>query len=427
VGRRAATRTAEVLAIDTGLLARRPTGHRPRPTRLTHRQQEVARLVARGLSNRQIASELVLTAGTVANHVRAILLRTGFHSRAQVAAWLGMPGGVEIGGTPGATAVFDADGSFLKVNAAMAELLGYEQSCLESSGLADVAADGPSVAGELLCRLSADRTWRGEIRLRRADGCAVPVELIARALDTTAGTLNVVSVHDLSHRREVERRQREFVVMLGHELRTPLTAIRGYAQLMQRRGEADAASLDVILHYTRRLERLTNDLLDLTRQDVGLLRLRPETVDLTRLAEAAAEHAQVMSPAHLIRVLAPCEPVLGEWDRGRVEQVLENLLSNAIRYSPDGGTVTVRVATRGPEAELSVDDEGVGIPPEALPNVFDRFYRIERPGSPVVEGLGLGLAVARAIVEAHGGRITACSVPGRGSTFSVRLPYQPPG
>jgi PAS domain S-box-containing protein len=383
----------------------------------------VASLLARGLTNRQIAAELVLTAGTVANHVRAILLRAGFSSRAQIAAWLGVPGTVRVDDAPGITAVFDDDGAFVKANTAMARLLGYEEKALEGRCLADLAADGAGSANDVLKGLRDDGVWRGELRLRRRDRSTVTVEAVAQALDTPAGRLYVASFHDLSERHEIERQQREFVMMLGHELRSPLTAIRGYAQLMQQRGAASPDALEVILHQTRRLERLANDLVDLTRQDIGQFRLERAPTDLVRLARSVAAHASAMSPIHDVRVEAPNEPVVGAWDRGRLEQVLDNLLSNAVKYSPDGGPIVVGIDRRGSQVELSVTDRGVGIPPWAVARLFDRFYRVERPGQPVVEGLGLGLAVARALVEAHGGTIAVASAPGHGSTFTVVLPY----
>jgi two-component system phosphate regulon sensor histidine kinase PhoR len=418
--------TRRCATIHTRPATPRHGGSRPRPETLTARQREIAGLIARGLTNRQIAAELVLTAGTVANHVRAILMRTGFHTRSQVAAWLGVPERVGLEAAPDATAVLDGDGRILTANPALAALLGRSVRALESSSLGSiVVADGPVRGEDVLSGLVAEGAWRGELRVRRRDGTAVAVEMFAQALDTPAGTLYVAAFRDLSHRESAERRQREFVAMLGHELRSPLTAIRGYAQLMQRRSDGSSNALEVILHNTQRLERLVSDLIDLTRQDIGLLRLRRGPVDLVEIVRAVAEHARGMSPEHQVVVEAPDVPVVGDWDRVRLEQVLDNLVSNAVRYSPDGGRVVVRIAHRGPSAEVSVSDEGVGIPAEALPRLFDRFYRVERPEDPVLEGLGLGLAVVRALVEAHGGRVDATST-GRGSRLTVVLPYRAP-
>jgi PAS domain S-box-containing protein len=376
------------------------------------------------MSNRQIALELVLTAGTVANHVRSILLRTGFRSRAQVAAWLGVPGRVGLEGMPDAAAVLDPSGRILTANPALSTLLGQPIAAVEGRALSHLVHEAPVWVDDALRRVTADGAWRGELRLRRPDGGGVPVEITAQAIDTSAGTFYVASFHDLSDRWAIERRQREFVAMLGHEFRSPLAAIQGYAQLMRARGQGDPAALDVIVHQSRRLERLANDLIDLTRQDVGLLRLQRAPLDLRVLASTVVEHARVMAPTHRFAVDAPAGELVGEWDRGRLEQVLDNLVSNAVRYSPDGGRVLVRVSQRGPNAEVAVSDQGVGIPAEALPHLFERFYRVERSGDPVVEGLGLGLAVARALVEAHGGVISAASEPGRGTTMTVVLPLR---
>jgi signal transduction histidine kinase len=218
--------------------------------------------------------------------------------------------------------------------------------------------------------------------------------------------------------------QREFITMVTHELRNPLASIKGYAELMQRRGAYSEAAVDTIVTQAKQLERLIEDLLDVSRLQVGQLKLQPGETDLVALARAAAAQAQTLTHVHTIRVVAPEPPLVGRWDATRLEQVLQNLLSNAVKYSPDGGEIVVRVEDLPRQARVSVTDQGIGIPPEALPRLFQRFFRTEEAQARGIEGLGLGLHISRALVEAHGGRLWAESLPGQGSTFVFTLPRQ---
>ena len=215
-----------------------------------------------------------------------------------------------------------------------------------------------------------------------------------------------------------------FIALAAHELRTPLTALKGYAGLMRRRGAYDPKAVDTILERTALLERLVSDLLDVSRLQTGRLQLQHARMDLAALARVCAE--QAATPRHEIRVKAPAGGVVGWWDPQRLEQVLQNLLGNAIKYSPEGGTVRVRVDAVADAARVAIADEGVGIAAEVLPRLFDPFYRAETTAV-AVQGLGLGLYVSKSLVEAHGGSLSAHSEgEGRGSTFTFTLPYAPP-
>jgi signal transduction histidine kinase len=232
----------------------------------------------------------------------------------------------------------------------------------------------------------------------------------------------LVAIEDITERKALEQLQRDFIALVTHELRTPLTVINAYAQQMQHREAYNESSLTTIVAKAEQLNRIIGDLLDSSRLEADQLQLQPTLVDLVEVARACTEQAQVASPSHRLR-LESAEPSLqGSWDRGRLAQVFSNLLGNAIKYSPDGGEILLTIEDLGSAARVSVRDPGVGIPPVALPRLFDRFYRVPATAGQV-QGLGLGLHVTKALVEAHGGSIEVESVLGQGSVFSVTIPY----
>jgi signal transduction histidine kinase len=168
------------------------------------------------------------------------------------------------------------------------------------------------------------------------------------------------------------------------------------------------------------MERLIGDLRALAQAEGGRLSLQQETLELIELGQAAVERARTLTVEHAIRLEAPETGILVSGDSDRLGQVLDNLLGNAIKYAPPGGDIVVRVEATGDQARLSVADQGPGIPADALPRLFERFYRGQHTaGDP---GLGLGLYISRMLVEAHGGAIRAASRPGAGSIFTVTLP-----
>jgi signal transduction histidine kinase len=220
----------------------------------------------------------------------------------------------------------------------------------------------------------------------------------------------------------------QFLSIVSHELRTPLTTMKGYAQLLERKlaGDEDsqrwASSIDAQIG---RLSRLVDDLLDVTRFARGQFELRRREVALEPILEDTVSRFRIISPQHTV-TLEDVDPALvGFWDRDRLEQVLNNLVGNAIKYSPDGGEVTVSARVEGDEVVVRVRDQGIGISHEDQERLFDRFYRAspERRGG--ATGLGLGLYVTRRVVEAHGGVVGVRSEPGSGSEFYFTLPMVP--
>ncbi len=223
-------------------------------------------------------------------------------------------------------------------------------------------------------------------------------------------------------RQRLEQRQRDFVAMVAHDLKNPLTTIKGYAQLLSRRGVYDARAVGTIVLQADRLERLIDDLRDVARIEAGGIILRRAEVDVAALVRTCVEEARSLTGAHTIRLEAPPEPIVGRWDAGRLTQVLGNLLDNAMKYSPDGGTISVVVARSAGAVRIAIADEGIGMASEVAARVFERFYRAPDGVATDRKGLGLGLYISKALVEAHGGRIAVESILDHGSTFRVTLP-----
>jgi heavy metal sensor kinase len=221
---------------------------------------------------------------------------------------------------------------------------------------------------------------------------------------------------------------RRFTADASHELRTPLTAIRTEAEVALARQSLPPEMqqlLGSILEECGRLTRLTDQLLTLSREDAGVARQAWEPVELGSLAAGVSENMRPLAESGGVRLHGRHDPVWARGDAARLRQVLYNLLDNAIKYTPAGGEVEVRVEARGEDAVVIVRDTGEGIPSEHLPRVFDRFYRVDRARSRERGGTGLGLSIAQSIVVAHGGTIDLESAPGRGTTCMVRLPQVP--
>jgi heavy metal sensor kinase len=224
---------------------------------------------------------------------------------------------------------------------------------------------------------------------------------------------------------------RRFTADASHELRTPLTAIRTEAEVALSRPLSPAEYqqlLGSILEEWERLTRLTDQLLTLSREDAGVARQVREPVDLAALVEGAVETMRPLAEVKGIRLRSGiAETIRIHGDGTRLREVFYNLLDNAIKYTPEGGAVEVGLRRNGHAALVTVQDSGIGIPPEHLPRVFDRFYRVDKARSREEGGTGLGLSIAKAIVTAHGGKIELDSVPSRGTTCTVTLPGEPRG
>ncbi len=251
----------------------------------------------------------------------------------------------------------------------------------------------------------------------------IPAEDLAGDARAVADSLN----QRLDALASSEKEQQQFIADVSHELRTPLTVLRGSLEVVleeERSVEDYREAIGNALLEVRHLTRISQNLLFLTRGESGRVTLSFANLDLGRfaadtvrdLALAAADRQMQLETS------SPPKPVYVFADSGRMQQVLHNLIENALQYSEPGGRIHVRVASAPGEALLSVSDTGVGIPADDLPYVFERFFRSKRSRRANPGGSGLGLSIVRWIVEAHKGRVTAESAPGRGSTFTVRLP-----
>ncbi|MBI4499496.1 MAG: HAMP domain-containing protein [Chloroflexi bacterium] len=259
--------------------------------------------------------------------------------------------------------------------------------------------------------IAAQRDFRQRLHLaERRDEVGQLARTIDKLLETVQDTL---------------RWHREFVADTSHELRNPLLALRTNLELIDRVADAEARAECVreARQQIERMSRLVSDLLLLAQVEAGqVIERRP--VALRPLIESVARDAAQRADGQQVQI-AGAEPLEILGDEGRLTQVLTNLVNNALRHTPPGGTITLRLGREDGWAYLAVADSGEGIAPEHLPHIFERFYRVEKPGARAGHGTGLGLAIVKHLAEAHGGWVTAESELGRGSCFTVWLPLRP--
>ena len=241
----------------------------------------------------------------------------------------------------------------------------------------------------------------------------------------------VAVLHDTTEQEKEERERRLFVSNVSHELRTPLTSVKSYLEALDEGALYDPVAPDFIkvsLDETNRMMRMVTDLLHLSRIDNATTRLDVELINFTAFITFILNRFDKMRSQdeekkyELVRDY-PINSVWIEIDTDKMTQVIDNILNNAIKYSPDGGKITVSMKTTDDQMILSIKDQGLGIPKQDLPKIFDRFYRVDRARSRAQGGTGLGLAIAKEIIKQHNGFIWAKSEYGKGSTFTIVLPY----
>ena len=271
----------------------------------------------------------------------------------------------------------------------------------------------------------------------RKDRSEFPIEISLSPLATEEGPLVSAAIRDITDRKRLEQRMQEasrlkseFLANMSHELRTPLNAIIGFTELMYRGKVGPVAPqhqeyLGDILTSSKHLLQLINDVLDLAKVESGKMEFRPESVNLTKLVGEVRDILRGLAGAKRLHVETEIDPRLGAVlvDPPRVKQVLYNYLSNAIKFTPDQGRITLRVTPEADECfRLAVEDTGIGIAPDDLGRLFIEFQQLDASAAKKFQGTGLGLALTKRIVEAHGGRVEVSSTLGSGSTFSAILP-----
>ncbi len=322
---------------------------------------------------------------------------------------------------------------------------------LTANGIRIFRNDGRSIPVDELATMRSLQTgvsvrYHQEV-IRHADGTTLPVLVNAVALDAhvLGGTSSeheqsaelepaAIVVHqDVTPLKEAERLKDDFIGIAAHELRTPLAALKGYAQMLTRqaaRGHGpeledwQVEAVEAIDQASNRLVELIDDLLDVTRLQGGRLELNSEPTDLVALLQRVINRMRVSSDNHIIHLTATPEHIVATIDRLRIEQVMTNLINNAIKYSPDGGTIEITACEKreSQQALLSVHDDGIGIPLAQQSRIFGRFERADNARNREIKGTGLGLYLCRELVERNDGSIWFESTEGQGSTFYVLLP-----
>ena len=341
--------------------------------------------------------------------------------------------------------VFGGDGQIVLANRAAQELLDLRPSPLGWSAeeLAHAAApllEHPAVVEQIVGQVGADRADVSRVEVRLVRPRARDLEWVATPVHDELGEVvgRVVVLHDLTDIRALERVKDEYAARMSRELRTPLAAVSAYAAQALRRGRQAGAdrslvhSLEVILRNARQLTGLVGDLSDAARFDAA--RVEPTSrdlalteVDVLGLVAQAADQARAMTTVHRVRLDTPVTMPPAWWDPDRVRQALINVLNNAIVYWPEGGQIGVRVRPRAEGVLISVWDRGLGIPPDQLERVFERFYRVpDDPARAHLPGTGLGLHLVAGVVRAHGGTVWAEStgVAGEGTLVHLMLPWR---
>ncbi len=321
-------------------------------------------------------------------------------------------------------AVVGGDERILYCNRAFEQILELQEGSSQGRKLLEALRQTELVAAVRQVLLGGEEVTGevevGTIRPRNFSVTAAPVR--AEGVNSA-----VLVLHDITELRRLERVRRDFVANVSHEFKTPLTAIQGFAETLLGGALDDRANrnrfVEIIREHAWRLARLTDDLLKLSRIEAGRLELELRPVNVEALVNSCVETARFQAGEKGLRIQVQLQeglpPVRG--DAARLAEVLQNLLDNALQYTPRGGQIDVEAHSSGHEVIFTVADTGIGIPESDLERIFERFYRVDAARSREVGGTGLGLSIARHIVDAHGGRIWVESAVGQGSRFHFSI------
>ena len=331
----------------------------------------------------------------------------------------------------------DADRKITGMNRAMEQLTGYSRDellgkeCFKVLMLRDW--EGKNIC-PLLCPMieksdTFKRSFEFQGIIRTKDGKDTYVSISYSIIRNPEGKpVNAIgNVRDVSRLKELENLRETFLSMLGHQLQTPISIIKGYTSTLIHSGDkldkdTIQKGLQVIEEESDRLSRVMNKLLLASRLSTGTSVIKREIIDIKMICWKVIRRLKTLTYKHTFEVnISPDFPSV-KADPDLIEEVLSNLLENAVKYSPDGGKITVSGESDSQYMRISISDEGIGIAEEDIPHLFERFYRIEKGVAKNIKGLGLGLYLSKIIVEAHGGKIDVFSKPGQGSKFTVFLP-----
>lgn len=327
-------------------------------------------------------------------------------------------------------------GAVLEANRSACEMAGLPLEALRGRAYADLLEFDPDVeraASEQV--VTTGRFGPIEVAFARPDDTRLAAEVTGVALPGDDGRLSVWTlIRDVTEHRRLERLKDEFVATVSHELRTPLSSISGALELLTRPVGIDGDRRDLLLRVAvrnaERLAQLIDDILDVSRLDATPFDVEVQPHDLGAVAAGAVEAAEGAAAAADVGLRVSIEPTDGDGlavlaDEARLQQAIGNLLSNAIRFSPTGGAVQVRVVTAGDRVELQVRDHGPGVPEGFAPRMFERFAQADASDRRVAGGTGLGLSIVRAVVERHRGRVVHDAPPDGGARFTISLPAVP--
>jgi two-component system phosphate regulon sensor histidine kinase PhoR len=332
-----------------------------------------------------------------------------------------------LGGMEEGVLILDLNGRIKNINRSMGVILPQTYPTDVGKHYLEVFRD-PELNDLIQATLSDKKGYRRSLAPLGHPGRTFQVQssLVQYTEDGAEGI--IVVFHDVTDLKRLERVRQDFVANVSHELRTPLTAIKGYVEALRDGGLQDPPQaeqfLQVIQRHSERMDKIVSDLLLLSEMESADRVLQIETVHIPELIRAAVETLRPLAEGKKQNLRV--EPLEGlatlRADSQKVHQVLINLLNNAISYTPEEGSITVEAKQVSEGVEVSVIDNGIGIPPADLPRIFERFYRVDKGRSREMGGTGLGLSIVKHIVEAHGGQVRVESKPGKGSRFTFFLP-----
>ncbi|RSD22308.1 cell wall metabolism sensor histidine kinase WalK [Mesobacillus subterraneus] len=319
----------------------------------------------------------------------------------------------------------DRKGRIILINEPAEQMLGVSRETILSQPLVSVLGLDENYTFEDLLQeqesIVLDYSTKSKPFILRANFSVIQKE---------SGFVNglIAVLYDITEQEKIDLERREFVANVSHELRTPLTTMRSYLEALAdgawRDEEIAPNFLETTRGETERMIRLVNDLLQLSKMDSVDYRLSKEWVDFPIFFNRIIDRFEMTKNQNVMFIRdIPEDAIFVEIDEDKITQVLDNIISNAMKYSPEGGTITFRVKEMDDKVEISISDEGVGIPKDNLDKIFDRFYRVDKARTRKLGGTGLGLAIAKEMVHAHGGRIWAESVEGKGTTIRFTLLY----